>query len=167
MEAILKQGEKLAVFNKSLAVQFNATASKDYLITIEELDHDKNLSIQEGKVVFMWCGEWGKQRGSSTDNCYAEFKARFLFPIIAHKKKHAKVKQLMTDLWEQVRPDIRFAATGSQVRRKWANHDEFHEALTQFEVWARTEAGLVLTEPDKYRVAREAAMASGKTIKVK
>ena len=165
--ATLKQGDVLANFNKSLSVKFNQPASKDYLITIEPLDSDKHLSLQERKVIFMWCGEWAKQRGTSQAECYDEIKCRFMFPQVKDKKKHQAVKQLITDIWNQVTPEIRYQATGGHIRSEWLNHEEFHTALTQFEIWARTEAGLVLTEPDKYRQAREMAIASGKLTAVK
>lgn len=167
MEAILKQGEQLATFNRSLAVKFNTVASKDYRITIEPLDHDKHLSMQERRTMFMWCGEIAAQVGRSKRCCIGEFKSDFLFKEIEHKEKHAVDKYLIDSIKEMVVPELKYVAMDQLIRTGWANHDEFHEALMQFQTWARTEAKLSITEPDKYRVAREAAIASGKLTKVK
>lgn len=165
--ATLLNGTDIADFGGGLRFKSNQPASSDYLITIEPLDADKQLSIQERKVIFMWCSEWSEQTGLTQMACYSEFKVRFLFRQMKMTKKLEATRTLITDLWANITPEFRYLAIGEHIRSDWASHDEFHEALTQFKLWAETDAGLTLTPPDKYRQARELAISSGSTTKVK
>ena len=165
---IIKEGENLVSFKDGLKMKTNQAMTEDCLITLEPMNADRWLSIQELKTVRMWCNEWANQRGTSADACYCEFKVKFLWPQIKVKRNMniGSAKEIMTLIWKQVTPDIRYQAVGQHIRSSWANHEDYHKALTDFYKWATTEASLQLTEPDKYRAARQRAIETGKIQKV-
>lgn len=153
---IIKKGERIGQMAVGKTITLSAPATADVILTMESANREEQCRASQLRLMWMWATDMAKSgvgQHDTKEDCYWEFKTRFLAPALA--ADDAEFAQLWASL-------SAVSLLGNQaLYRKMSDRFISHEDCTVRQVasalseWERTMAaeGINFRHPGDYHMA--------------